>query len=98
MENVDPLVTVDSWYLAQNELKNTQHHVIEAETRRYITEDTDPLYQDTVEEAANMIFQLKQGYYRLVVAIILFHLNKGRVGMDIPDVEEVAHVSSYDLL
>ena len=80
--------TSDSWYGAQNEQENTQNGVIEGDISREMTVNTDQKYQETVEAAANMLFQLKQ----------MDQLNIGHNNMAIPDVEEVSHVSGYPLL
>ena len=53
--------------------------MIEGDIRREMTVDTDQKYQETVEAAVNMIFQLKQRD----------HINKGHDKMAIPSVEEV---------
>ena len=53
-----------------------------------MTVDTDQKYQENFEAAAKILCQLKQ----------IDQLNKGNYDMDILDVEEVAHVSSYHLL
>ena len=45
-----------------------------------------------------MFYKLKQRYDCLDIAIIICRLKTGHDKMAIPDVEEVAHVSSYPLL
>ena len=62
--------------------------MIEGDIRREMNVDTDQKYQETVEAAVDMIFQLKQRDC----------INKGHNKMAIPYVEEVLHVSSYPLL
>ena len=59
--------------------------------------DTDQHYQETVEAAAYMIFQLKKGDDRMSIEIIIFQISKGHDYMSILSVEEVDHVSSYPL-
>ena len=44
-----------------------------------------------------MLFQMKQVYDWLAIAIVIYHTNKGHANLDITDVEEVAHVSSYPM-
>ena len=53
-----------------------------------MTVDTDQKYQEKVEAAANMIFQLKQRD----------HFNKGHKNIAILSVEEFLHDSSHPLL
>ena len=67
LEGADRSGTADSCYGTQNEQENTQNNVIEGDIRREMTVDTDQKYQETVEEAANIYFQLKQ----------INHINKG---------------------
>ena len=62
--------------------------MIEVDVRIEMTVDTDQKYQEKVEAAANIIFQLKQ----------IYQLKKGHYDMDIPSVEEVLNVSSYPML
>ena len=62
--------------------------MIEGDIRREMTVDTDQKYQETVEAAVNMIFQLKQRD----------HINKGHDKMAITSLEEFSNVSSYLLL
>ena len=50
-----------------------------------MTVDIDQKYQENFEAASNIICQLKQKY----------PINKGHDEMDIPDAEEVFHVSIY---
>ena len=63
-----------------------------------MTVETYQQYQETVEAAVNMLCQLKQRTDQLAIDIILCQLNKWYDEMDIPYVEEVAHVSRYPLL
>ena len=88
LAGADHAGTSDSCCGTQNEQENTQNNVIEGDIRREMTVDTDQKYQEKVEAAANIIFQLKQRD----------HPNKGHGEMDIPGVEEVTRVSSYPLL
>ena len=60
LEGADRSGTADSCYGTQNEQENTQNNVIEGDIRREMTVDTDQKYQETVEAAANIYFQLKQ--------------------------------------
>ena len=53
-----------------------------------MTVDTDKKYQEKVEAASNMLFQLKQRD----------NINKGHGDMDIPFMEEVSHMYSYLML
>ena len=57
--------------------------MIEGDIRREMTVDTDKKYQEKVEAAAKILYQLKQ----------IYHLNKWHDKMDIPDIEEVFCVS-----
>ena len=63
--------------------------MIEVDIRREMTVETDQKYQEKVEAAANIIFQLKQRYYRLAIAVIIFQIKKGHDEMATPYVEEV---------
>ena len=63
-----------------------------------MTVDTDQQYQEIVEAASNMICQLRQKYDRLVITINICQINEGHDYLDIPAVEEVAHMSSCPIL
>ena len=60
--------------------------------------ETNQQYQETVELYANVIFQLKQRYDKLSIYIVLCQIKKLRNDMDLPDVEDLVHVSSYPIL
>ena len=75
-------------YGTQNEQENTHNNVIEGDTRREMTVDTDQKYQEKVEAAAKMICKLKQ----------IYQLDIDHAEMAIPYLEEVLHVYSYPLL
>ena len=62
--------------------------MIEGDTRREITVDTDQKHQGKVEAYANIICQLKQRDW----------INKEHEDMYIRDVDKVSHVSNYPLL
>ena len=62
--------------------------MIEGDTRREITVDTDQKHQGKVEAYANIICQLKQRDW----------INKAHEDMYIRDVDKVSHVSNYPLL
>ena len=64
--------TLDSWYVTNNEQKNSHNNVIEVEIKREMTVETDKQYQETVEADANMLCQLKQRDDWLYIAIIFF--------------------------
>ena len=87
MAVADRAVTEDSLYGTQNEREKIYNNLIEGDIRRDMIVDTYQKYQEKFEVAANMIHQLKKRY----------QLNKGHEYMDIPDVEEVSHVSIYHM-
>ena len=58
--------------------------MIDGDLRREMTVHTDQKYQEKVEAADNMLFQLKQ----------IYKSNKGHNNMDIPAMEEVLCVST----
>ena len=84
----NPVVTAESCYGTKNKHENTQNNVIEGDIKRETTVDTDQKYQEKVEASTNMLCKLKK----------IDHLNRFHNNMDVPDVEEVLHVSSYPLL
>ena len=59
-----------------------------------MTVETYKQYKEKVEAASNIIFQMKQRFNWLAIAIILCQINKGHYYLAIAYVEEVTHVSS----
>ena len=64
-----------------------KNHLIESEIRGDTNLEAETQYQETVETAANMISQPKQGYYCLVIAVIIFHPKNCYSKLIIPSVD-----------